>query len=63
MILIDIDEVRLKISPEWQEEARKAIEALNDADRSSEDPAERKKATQSNHRQPSLSSNLERFKT
>jgi 5-methylcytosine-specific restriction endonuclease McrA len=44
MILIDIEEVRPKISPEWQEEARKAIEALNDADRSSEDPAERKKA-------------------
>jgi len=44
MILIDIEEVRQRIPPEWQAEANQALEALNAADRSSDDPAEKKKA-------------------
>jgi uncharacterized protein (TIGR02646 family) len=44
MISINIEEVRRRISPKWILEAEQAIEALNAADRSSDDPSERKKA-------------------
>lgn len=44
MISIDMKEVERRIPPEWLTEAKLAMKALRDADRSSDDPIERKKA-------------------
>ena len=44
MISIDMKEVERRIPPEWLAEAKLAMKTLRDADRSSDEPVERKKA-------------------